>query len=52
MVRYETREAMWRAGLDEEEYVRVDGGPIQQSKNSASIFHTTFAPGRARQRFV
>lgn len=43
---------MWWAGLDEEEYVRVDGKRMYQSKKSAPIFHTTFAPGRARQRFV
>ena len=44
--------AMWRAGLDEEEYVRVNGKWMYKSKRSAPIFHTTFEEGWARQRFV
>ena len=42
MVLYAGREAMWRAGLDEEEYVRVDGRRMYESKKSDPIFHTTF----------
>ena len=45
-------EAMWRAGLDEEEYIRVDGRWMYKSKKSAPIFHTTFEQGWAKQRFV
>ena len=48
----DTGKAMWRAGLDEEEYVRVDGKWMYKSKKSAPIFHTTFEEGWARQRFV
>ena len=48
----DTGEAMWRAGLDEEEYVRVDGKWMYQSKKSAPFFHTTFEQGWARQPFV
>lgn len=48
----DTGEAVWRAGLDEEEYVRVDGRWMYRSKKSAPIFHTTFERGWARQRFV
>ena len=48
----DTGEAVWRAGLDEEEYIRVDGRWMYQSKKSAPIFHTTFEQGWARQRFV
>lgn len=48
----DTGEAVWRAGLDEEEYVRVEGRWMYRSKKSAPIFHTTFEQGWARQRFV
>ena len=48
----DTGEAVWRAGLDEEEYIRVDGRWMYQSKKSAPVFHTTFEQGWARQRFV
>ena len=48
----DTGKAMWRAGLDEEEYVRVNGKWMYKSKKSAPIFHTTFEEGWARQRFV
>ena len=48
----DTGKAMWRAGLDEEEYVRVDGKWMYKSKKSAPIFHTTFEDGWAKQRFV
>ena len=48
----DTGKAMWRAGLDEEEYVRVDGRWLYKSKKSAPFFHTTFEEGWARQPFV
>ena len=48
----DTGKAMWRAGLDEEEYVRVNGKWMYKSKKSAPIFHTTFDEGWAKQRFV
>ena len=48
----DTGEAMWRAGLDEEEYVRVHGQWMYQSKKSAPFFHTTFEEGWAKQQFV
>ena len=48
----DTGRAMWRAGLDEEEYVRSNGKWMYKSKKSAPIFHTTFDEGWARQRFV
>ncbi len=48
----ETDQAMWRAGIDDEEYVRVDGRWMFKSKKSAPIFNTTYEQGWARQRFV
>ena len=48
----DTGKAMWRAGLDEEEYVRVDGKWMFKSKKSAPIFHTSFDKGWAEQRFA
>ena len=48
----DTGEAMWRAGVDEEEYVRVGGRWMYKSKKSAPIFHTTFEQGWAKQPFV
>jgi ketosteroid isomerase-like protein len=48
----DTGEAMWRAGVDEEEYARVDGRWMYKSKKSAPIFHTTFEQGWAKQPFV
>ena len=48
----DTGKAMWRAGLDEEEYVRVQGRWMYQSKKSAPFFHTTFEEGWAKQQFV
>ena len=48
----DTGKAMWRAGLDEEEYVRVDGKWMYKSKKSAPIFNTTYEEGWARQRFI
>ena len=38
----DTGNAMWRAGIDDEEYVRVGGRWMFASKKSAPIFNTTF----------
>ncbi len=48
----DTGKAMWRAGLDEEEYVRVQGQWMYQSKKSAPFFHATFEEGWAKQQFI
>ena len=48
----DTGKAMWRAGLDEEEYVRVQGKWMYQSKKSAPFFSTTFEEDWAKQQFV
>lgn len=47
----EGNRAMWRAGIDTEEYVRVDGEWKFHSKTSAPLFHTPFESGWARSRF-
>ena len=44
--------AVWRAGIDDEEYVRVDGDWKFKSKTSASVFSSPFEDGWARTRFV
>ena len=46
----EGNQAMWRAGIDTEEYVRVQGEWKFRSKRSAPLFHTPFATGWARSR--
>ena len=43
--------ALWRAGIDDEEYVRVDGRWMFKSKKSAPIFSTPFEEGWAKTRF-
>jgi hypothetical protein len=43
---------MWRAGVDDEEYVRVDGKWMFKSKKSYPIFHTTYEDGWSKQRFA
>ena len=48
----DTGKAMWRAGLDEEEYVRVQGKWMYQSKKSVPFFHTTFEEGWAKRQFI
>ena len=48
----ETGQAMWRAGIDDEEYIRVDGKWMFKSKKSVPIFNTTYEEGWAKQRFV
>ena len=44
--------ALWRAGIDDEEYVRVDGRWMFKSKKSAPIFNTPFEEGWAKTRFI
>ena len=48
----DTGQAMWRAGIDDEEYVRVDGRWMFKSKRSSPIFNTTYEQGWAKERFV
>ena len=43
--------ALWRAGIDDEEYVRVEGRWMFKSKKSAPIFSTPFEEGWAKTRF-
>ena len=43
--------ALWRAGIDDEEYVRVDGRWMFKRKKSATIFNTPFEEGWAKTRF-
>jgi len=43
--------AMWRAGVDHEEYVRVAGEWKFTRKTSAPLFHTPFEEGWAKTRF-
>jgi hypothetical protein len=42
--------AMWRAGIDDEEYVRVNGQWMFKSKKSTSVFSTAFDTGWAKVR--
>ena len=48
----EGNRAMWRAGIDHEEYVRVEGEWKFKHKSSAPLFHTPFEEGWAKTRFV
>ena len=48
----EGNRAMWRAGVDHEEYVRVEGEWKFTRKSSAPLFHTPFEEGWAKTRFV
>ena len=45
-------QATWRAGIDDEEYVRVDGEWKFKSKTSTGIFSTPFDQGWAQARFA
>ncbi len=47
----EGNKAMWRAGIDDEEYVRVDGQWKFQRKTSTRLFNTPFEEGWAKTRF-
>ena len=42
--------ALWRAGIDDEEYVRVDGRWMFKRKKSTTIFNTPFDEGWATTR--
>lgn len=48
----EGNRAMWRAGVDHEEYVRVEGEWKFTRTSSAPLFHTPFEEGWAKTRFV
>ena len=48
----EGNRAMWRAGVDHEEYVRVAGEWKFKRKSSAPLFHTPCEEGWAKTRFV
>jgi hypothetical protein len=45
-------QAMWRTGIDDEEYIRVDGRWMFKSKRSTPIFHTPFDQGWAKAPFM
>ena len=45
----ESNRAMWRAGVDHEEYVRVAGEWKFKRKTSAPLFHTPFGRGGPRR---
>lgn len=42
--------AMWRAGIDDEEYVRVNGQWMFKNKKSTGVFSTPFDTGWAKVR--
>ncbi len=44
--------AMWRAGMDDEEYVRVNGQWMFKSKKSTGVFSTPFDSGWAKDRIA
>ena len=44
--------AMWRAGIDDEEYVRVGGRWMFKRKLASGLFSTPFDEGWAKARFV
>ena len=48
----EGNRALWRAGVDEEEYVRVDGEWKFKKKTITGLFSTPFEDGWAKTRFV
>ena len=48
----EGNQALWRAGIDDEEYVRVDGKWMFKSKNATTIFSSPFEEGWAKVQFV
>ena len=45
-------EAMWRAGIDREEYARKDGTWLFTYKHSTPLFHSPFDKGWSRERFA
>jgi ketosteroid isomerase-like protein len=44
--------AFWRAGIDDEEYVRVNGQWKFKSKTASGVFSTPFEEGWAKLRFA
>ena len=48
----EGNRAMWRAGVDREEYARVDGEWKFKRKSSEPFFFTPFEEGWAKTRFL
>ena len=46
----EVSQAMWWAGIDDEEYVCVNGRWMFKSKKSTGVFNTPFATGWAKVR--
>jgi ketosteroid isomerase-like protein len=44
--------AMWRAGIDDEEYVRVNGQWKFRRKTATSLFSTPLEEGWAKRRFL
>ncbi len=44
-------QAMWRAGIDQEKYVCMDGTWMFKAKTSAPLFNTPFDVGWAKQRY-
>ena len=45
-------EAMWRAGIDREEYARIDGAWLFTYKHSTPLFHSPFNKGWSQERFA
>ncbi len=45
-------QAMWRAGIDHEEYVRVDGSWKLRAKRSQPVMNARFEEGWGKTRFV
>ena len=45
-------EAMWRAGIDREEYTRIDRSWLFSYKHSTPVFHSSFDKGWSRERFA
>ncbi len=48
----DTNAAAWLAGIDEEEYVRVNSDWKFSRKSNSPLFHTSFDEGWARERFM
>ena len=47
-----TNQAFWRAGIDKEHYVRVDGSWLFKHKISVPLMNTPFETGWAKTRFA
>lgn len=48
----EGNRALWRAGIDTEEYTRIDGEWLFTYKHSTPLFSTPFEDGWAKARFA